>query len=161
MYNRILAPLDGSKLSECTLDHLKAIASGCKVPEVILLTVVEPPATPTWWPESQSAISEISANLEKLNKEMHLKAQGYLESAGDRLRQTGVAAKTVLIDKSPDQQVASIILDYIQKNNIDLVVISTHGRGGISRWSFGSVADKVTRYSTVPVMTVTPKGCRI
>ena len=42
MYKKILAPLDGSELSECTLEHVKAIATGCQVPEVVLLNVIEP-----------------------------------------------------------------------------------------------------------------------
>ena len=42
MYKKILVPLDGSKLAECALDHVKTIAAGCNVPEVIILRVVEP-----------------------------------------------------------------------------------------------------------------------
>ena len=42
MYKKILVPLDGSPFSECSLPHVKAIALGCKVPEVVLLSVVEP-----------------------------------------------------------------------------------------------------------------------
>ena len=42
MYKKILVPLDGSELAECALEHVKAIASGCNVPEVVLFRVVEP-----------------------------------------------------------------------------------------------------------------------
>ena len=45
MYKKILVPLDGSKLAECALEHVKAIATGCNVPEVVLLRVVEPTYT--------------------------------------------------------------------------------------------------------------------
>lgn len=162
MYNRVLAPLDGSELSECSLEHLKAIATGCRVPEVVLLTVLEAIQTPTWWPdESLVRTSEISAKLEKIWKQRHQKAEEYLTTIAENLKKTGVAARTVTLEKTEDQQVAALILDYAQKNNFDLIVMSTHGRSGISRWSFGSVADKVVRSSTVPVMTIAPKGCRI
>ena len=42
MYKKILVPLDGSKLAECALEHVKTIAIGCNVPEVVLFRVVEP-----------------------------------------------------------------------------------------------------------------------
>ena len=42
MYKKILAPLDGSELSECSLEHIKAVAAGCQIPEVVLLRVEEP-----------------------------------------------------------------------------------------------------------------------
>jgi Universal stress protein family len=42
MYGKVVVPLDGSQLSECSLDHMEAIAMGCNVPEVVLLRVVEP-----------------------------------------------------------------------------------------------------------------------
>ena len=45
MYKKILVPLDGSELAECALEHVKAIAIGCNVPEVVLLRVVEPTYT--------------------------------------------------------------------------------------------------------------------
>ena len=45
MYKKVMVPLDGSQFSECSLEHMKAIASGCNVPEVILLRVVEPLST--------------------------------------------------------------------------------------------------------------------
>ena len=67
----------------------------------------------------------------------------------------------IIYHEQPDLDSIPKILEYAQNNNIDLIIISTHGRSGISRWAFGSVADKVVRTSTVPVLTVTPTGCRI
>ncbi len=43
---------------------------------------------------------------------------------------------------------------------MDLIIMSTHGRSGVSRWAFGSVADKVVSHSKIPVLTITPEGCR-
>lgn len=56
---------------------------------------------------------------------------------------------------------AEEILDYAKKNQVDLIIMSTHGRSGISRFAFGSVADRVLRHSTVPVLIVSAPGCRI
>ena len=56
---------------------------------------------------------------------------------------------------------AEIILDYANKNGVDLVVMSTHGWGGKTRWDFGRVADRVIRASSIPVVMASPKGCRV
>ena len=58
-------------------------------------------------------------------------------------------------------RIAEAILDYVEKNQVELVIISTHGRSGISRWTFGSVADKVVRHSPVPILVIAPAGCRL
>jgi nucleotide-binding universal stress UspA family protein len=134
---------------------------GCRVPEVILLTVLESIKTPTWWPDSQEATSEMGANLEQRWKQMHQMADEYLNGVAGKLKRAGVATRTEILEKTEGQQVAALILDYARKNQIDLIVMSTHGRSGISRWSFGSVADKMVRASTIPVMTIAPKGCRV
>jgi nucleotide-binding universal stress UspA family protein len=161
MYNRILAPLDGSKLSECALGHVEAIAAGCHVTEAVLLTVLEAVRIPSYWPDSQAETSRMSAELEKSWQQMHRSAGQYLAASAESLKRAGIAVKTAVIEKSEGQQVADIILDYATNNSLDLIILSTHGRSGISRWAFGSVADKIVRYSSIPVLTVTPTGCRV
>ena len=54
---------------------------------------------------------------------------------------------------------ADSIADYATKNEIDLIIIATHGRSGISRWVWGSVADRILRSSCVPVLMVRAPGC--
>jgi len=56
MYQTILAPLDGSKLAECTLEHIKELATGCRVARVVLLAVVESVQPPSWWPDEQTSL---------------------------------------------------------------------------------------------------------
>lgn len=147
MYKKILAPLDGSDLSECTLSHLRAVATGCHVPEVVLLRVVEP----------FHQIPEVSEEFIKEARKSALEsAKSYLSQVADGLKKDGVTTSTVVLQGQPGEE----ILDYAKKNKIDLIVISTHGRSGIARWAMGSVADKVVRHSKAPVLTVTPAGCR-
>jgi nucleotide-binding universal stress UspA family protein len=152
LYKKILVPLDGSKLAECALDHVKTIAAGCNVPEVILFRVIEPN------PAVSEALSEGPIMYEELNNQMQQLAEKYL---------TGVAFK---FNQGPGVDVhsavaygyaANEILEYAVKNNVDLIVMTSHGRSGISRWLFGSVADRVSHHSTVPVLIVTPSGCRV
>ena len=52
-----------------------------------------------------------------------------------------------------------MIAEYATKNEIDLIVIATHGRSGVSRWVWGSVADRILRSACVPVMMVRAPGC--
>ena len=147
MYKKILAPLDGSELAECTLSHVEAVATGCHFPEVVLLRVVEP----------FHQLPEVSEDLVKKAMEGALEnAKGYLSQIADRLRKKGITANTVVLQG----QVADEILDFTKKNNIDLIVMSTHGRSGIARWTMGSVTDKIVRHSNVAVLTVSPAGCR-
>jgi nucleotide-binding universal stress UspA family protein len=152
MYQKILVPLDGSELSECSLEHVKAVASGCRVPETVLFRAVEPLSAETVSALAQAGDSVLrEAELDNQNK-----AGKYLDKVRDRLKKDGLAVKTVVVDGPAAEE----ILDYAQKNRIDLIVMASHGRSGISRWFFGSVAQKVLQHSPVPVLMVSPSGCR-
>ena len=155
MYNKILVPLDGSELSECALGHVTQIAKGCRVPEVDLLYVVEEVGkvvSPTYIPSVQSEnIAEDAKNRAQSF------ARDYLDKTAKRLKEDGIAANPVIMEGP----VADKIFEFAEKNGVDLIIMSTHGRSGISRWAFGSVADRVVRYSRVPVLIVSPKGCRV
>lgn len=163
MYNRILGPLDGSKLSECSLEHIKIIASGCGISDVILLAVLEPVAVSSLqyseW-SSRKASQELVKQWQEVEKEQRQKAQDYLNKSAAELKGAGIHVEPVVISSSIDKGVAEIILDYARDNNVDLIIMSTHGRSGVSRFAFGSVADKVIRHANIPVMTVVPAGCR-
>ncbi len=155
MYSKVLVPLDGFGLAECILDHVRTIVTGCQVSEVVLLTVVEVyekglPST-TWG-------GVISAEQRaELAAESIAKAKNYLTQVANRLKEEGVSVQPVVIQC----KVAEGILDYAVKNQVDLIMMSTHGRSGPSRWALGSVADRVIRHSLIPVLIVSPKGCRI
>jgi nucleotide-binding universal stress UspA family protein len=153
MYNKILVPLDGSEFSECSLQHVKAIAMGCQVPEVVLLRVVEPLSS-----KELSALAEIRRPpIEEIEAEKKSEATDYISRTVQQFNTEGVLAKGEVITG----RAGETILDYTEKNKVDLIIMSTHGKSGITRWAFGSVADRVVRHSTVPVLTVAPAGCRI
>ena len=159
MYKRILAPLDGSRLSECSLDHVKAIATGCKATEVVLLTVVE--ETSSFGELWSEPMAEVAKQQEKWAKETRQKAENYLSNVASSLRRDGVAVQTVVVPSEIPHGAVHGILDYVRDNKVDLIVMSTHGRSGISRWAFGSVTEKVIRSAKVPVLTIPPVGCRV
>jgi nucleotide-binding universal stress UspA family protein len=152
MYSRILVPLDGSELSETSLEHAKAIAMKFAVPEVILLRVVEPLST--------LAVAELAGAgadwLSRAEQMSETEARDYLAKIDEKLKKEGVATKTVMVRG----RAAEVILDYTTKNKVDLIVMSTHGRSGVSRWVLGSIADKVLTHTSVPILIVSPPGAK-
>jgi len=152
MYQKILAPLDGSEFAECSLEHVKAIATGCQVPKVILLRAVEPIHS-----SDLAAYAEAGIDTAILMKDVRDAAEQYMSRLTDEVRKSGLNVSSVITTG----WAADEILSYATKNGVDLIIMSTHGRSGISRWFMGSVADKVVRHSPVPVLTVAPPGCRV
>ena len=73
-----------------------------------------------------------------------------------KLKSEGINVETLIIHGKP----ADEILHYVEKNGVDLVIMSTHGRSGVVRWTLGSVAEKVLRHSPTAVMTIAPPACR-
>jgi nucleotide-binding universal stress UspA family protein len=150
MYKKLVVPLDGSEFSECSLEHVTTLAQGCQIPSVVLLNVVEPANKYTTYSGvSQETFDEIRKQFLAQNKE-------YLDKVADRLNKEGINASPVIIEGKPAEE----ILNYAEKEKTDLIVMSTHGSSGFSRWAFGSVADRVVRHSTVPVLVIAPTGCR-
>lgn len=148
MYTKILVPLDGSKMAECTLNHVISIATGCHVPEVVLLRVIEEPILPY-----------IEATqLHTTKEQTEADAKEYLSGVAETLQKEGIACVNIATARGA---AAHDILEYAKGNDIDLIIISTHGLSGANRWVFGSVADRVVRHSSVPVLTVAPAGCRV
>ena len=77
-------------------------------------------------------------------------AHAYLEGIGQRLAERGLTIRTdVRLEAA-----AEAILDLAVEQQADLIVMSTHGRGGLGRWVYGSVADRVLRGAAIPVLLV-------
>lgn len=152
MYKKILAPLDGSELAECTLEHLRALVSGCNVPEVVLLRVNEPIAAQTLGAVAGVSSTVVDDMVNGIKKE----AQRYTRNLAKKLNKEGINATPVVLDGNPAEE----ILNYAKNNGVDLIIMSSHGRSGIKRWILGSVTNKVLEHSPIPVMTVVPKGVR-
>ena len=150
MYKKILVPLDGSELSEHALEHLKGIAMEPRITSIILLRVAE---TPVALIAGGSDGLEIAA---KAKEQAKVDAGNYLTQIANHLKKKMMNVETSVTDGIP----ADDILNYATENEVDLIIMSTHGRSGISRWFSGSVAEKVIRHSTVPVLISPPHGTR-
>jgi nucleotide-binding universal stress UspA family protein len=160
MYKTILAPLDGSRLSECALEHVKQVAHGCQVGQVVLFTVVEQLALAYAEYSTRERIEEDVREKQEAGKRAVEKAEKYLAEAKDNLTKEGISVESVVFQAEENQAVADAILSYAERNGVDLIIMSTHGRSGITRWALGSVADRVVRHSKIPVLSVAPAGCR-
>ncbi|MBI2832661.1 MAG: universal stress protein [Chloroflexi bacterium] len=151
MYQKIMVPLDGSELAECVLPDVESIVNGCGAKEVTLVRAVEP-----FVPIVSSEGAYISQkDIDKMEAATYAEAENYLGQLSRRLKYNGVKLETVVIRGKPFEALP----EYAQKNGIDLIVIATHGRSGISRWVWGSVADRILRSSCVPVLMVRAPGC--
>jgi nucleotide-binding universal stress UspA family protein len=82
-------------------------------------------------------------------------ARDYLDDIASRLASGGASVEKVVLAGRASEELS----DYAKKNNIDLVVISTHGRSGVSRWVMGSVADRLLRSTSAPVLMIRAPGC--
>jgi len=154
MYQRILVPLDGSELAECVLPHAEAIANGCQVGRIILVRVVEP-YQPTRGKAYYSLLPEESKEDWKWIEEGRSTADNYLKQVAGRLTKEGRDVQTeVLVGRA-----AESLADFASKSAADLIVIATHGLSGITRWLWGSTADRILRSSCVPVLMVRVPGC--
>ncbi len=152
MYRKVLAPLDGSELAEHTLEHLKVLLKGCEAPEVIILRVIEPLPAQTLSTFSHTS-SPILTEMENKNRQA---AKRYVRNIADRLKKDNINAIPVTLEGTA----ADEILDYANNNNVEMIIMSSHGRSGIKRWLLGSVTKKVLDHSPIPVLIVIPKGFR-
>ena len=154
MYNRMLVPLDGSKLAECVFPHVVEIARDCGIGEVILFRVCESPSILSDYPEGMSRTWE--EHVSEITGFSQQQCSLYLKDAEKRLQEMGVAnikLEAVLGDPAAE------IANYASQNEVDLIIMASHGRSGPSRWAAGSVADKVFRSTCVPVLMVRGPGC--
>ena len=144
-FKRILVPLDGSALSERALPVARVLARKFES-QIILLRVLDIP-TPT---APTSHLEETIGWIREARRHALQDAQSYLETIQRELYGEGFEARILLRDRSP----AEDILDVACAEDIDLIVMSSHGKGGLARWSFGSVAERVARHSLCPVLLV-------
>jgi nucleotide-binding universal stress UspA family protein len=145
MYRRIVVPLDGSKLAESVLDHVRALAH-CMDSEVILMRVMAYPAYDYLLTDPGMSAS--------LREEMEQEACNYLEPLANTLQDEGIRASAdAVIVTGP---IADAITEFARDKKADLIAMSTHGRTGPSRWFLGSVADRVVRGAGMPVLLVRP-----
>jgi nucleotide-binding universal stress UspA family protein len=144
MYKKILVPLDGSPLAECVLPHVEAIAKPCGS-KVELISVVEPVEIPT---RGQIAVND--EDLKKINNAAKKETHKYLDSISERLNRSEIKNSHVILMGKP----AESLIEYTANNDVDLLIMATHGRSGLTKFFWGSIAEKVLRSINIPVLLV-------
>lgn len=145
MFKHLLVPLDGSQLAEVALPAACELADHFRS-KITLLRVTRTPYIASGL--DGITYAEMVINLRQQEYDEGL---AYLKMKQRALRQQGYLVEQVV---RQGEQIAEVILATVQEVEADTVVMSTHGRGGVSRWVFGSVADRVLRQSEVPVVLI-------
>jgi nucleotide-binding universal stress UspA family protein len=153
MYQKILVPLDGSELAECVLPHVETVARGCSTVEIVLLRVCDAPSILADYPEGKG--KSWDKHVERMTTNAEQQCNIYLGDVEKQLRDQGFNVRIESRLGKPAEE----IVDYANKNEVDLIIMASHGRSGVSRWAYGSVADKVLRSTCVPVLLVKVPGC--
>ena len=169
MLQKILIPMDGSELAEAAIPYVKEISRRCQPLEVVLLQVVRLPQGrsasvykhqdsefPVLMPDS-AADSEMARYPIYRDQEIE-SARAEVEAAlipvVQELRSDDISVRMAVAFGRPAQEIVA----FAEREEIDLIAMSTHGRSGLSRWILGSVADKVLRGTHLPVLLVRPPG---
>jgi len=150
MYTNILVPLDGSPFSESALPHAAALADKF-ASRITLATVFETPHV------YQAVMDRDEGLLNDIHQAAVRQTADYLEGVKSRLIAEGLAVDYIILEGS---DIPALILETVEESGADLIVISAHGRTGLGRWRFGSVAQRVARHSPVPVVLVQPEPNR-
>jgi len=153
MFQRIVVPLDGSSFAEAALPYAQDIAQkfGAAIDLVQAIGTEEmllasQPIDPT----GASAMMFDPGPIIEAEKS---EAVSYLDGVAARLRAAGLTVNTA----TPGGSSGDMLLEYARANQTDLMVITSHGRGGLGRIVMGSVTDHIVRNSECPVMVVKVK----
>jgi nucleotide-binding universal stress UspA family protein len=140
---KILVPLDGSRLAEAALGEAVELAGAGAT--LVLLRAAEAPLRPLSDPTD--------AQVEVVRE-----AEAYLESVAKRAREACVAQVETSVWYGPP---GDAIIDTARARGIDLIVMSSHGRSGLGRVVFGSVAETVLRGTRTPILLIRPDGAPV
>jgi len=145
MFHHLMITLDGSELAQKALDYIADLAApGARL---TLLTVVDLPDI------SAYGLYPVPLAVEDYHSALTHAEQGaleYIEGEAELLREDGYLVDTVVLTGIA----AEAIVAQAAELDVDAIVMSTHGRGGINQWLFGSVTQKVLTMTRVPVFVV-------
>jgi len=152
MFERILVCLDGSELAEQILPY--AIEQALRFnSKLTLLQVVTMPSS-VYTASVAGELPQAGDMIAKQIQRQEAEARTYLDRVAQSLLKKGIDVESVVLGPL---QPGKAIVKYAQDNAIDLICIATHGRSGLGRVVFGSVADLVLRESGLPILVIKPK----
>ena len=146
----ILVPLDGSTRAECALPVAERLASA--LGSTLLLVRISEPSQPLGVLASEIVLSQTYQELSAIEDEV---VHEYLAHIAAAIRGHGIER---VATRALRGQPALALLALVSSRRADLVVMASHGYGGVQRALFGSVTDRLIRHGTVPVLVVRPEG---
>ena len=148
MFSKILVCLDGSALAEQIVPYAASQAERFSAKMVLLQVIGAPGAI--YAPGIEAV--PIAVPLDQIPQE-ETAARRYLEDLAKPLRLKGIEVECITLTGSPGES----IVRYAEDKDFELVALATHGRSGLRRIVFGSVADHVIRNSGRPILLIKPK----
>jgi nucleotide-binding universal stress UspA family protein len=156
MYSHVLVPLDGSEASERALPHAQSLADafGARVHLLQVISLSHEHEAAHGGGGDSPLVAEYSLDLARqITAGRQTRAEKYLEATAARLEGNGIQVETSVRQGSALENIAT----FVAEHGIDLIVMSTHGRGGLQRFLVGSVTDRLIRSSHVPVLAIPPE----
>ena len=149
---KLLLPLDGSPFAEAPIPFIEELTKGTKT-EIVLTTVCEPPLVPSYGDRPINPAWK--KHRDELWAETQKQASEYLNKVKTKLEKHGMKVKSQVIQGDLGK-VAESIMQAAQKEKVDLIAMTTHGRSGVSRWVYGGVANRIVEESLQPVLLIRP-----
>lgn len=154
MFQKVVVPLDGSKVGEAALDVIKLMAKNRPPKAKVQVTLVGVITLLRHWVVVGEASAPVSYTEEELNI-IKNRVTDYLNRTGEELTSKNIDVNVIVTSGSAAEE----ILKAADQVKADLIAMSTHGRSGWRRLAFGSITDKVLRGSHIPVLMVrAPEG---
>jgi len=152
VYKKILVCLDGSKLAEQILPYAieQAVHFNSKV---VLFQAVTPPVAVAPGVPGVAGPPIETEGTERDSRIAETEAEIYLEEIVQRLKKKKLKVASVVWVGVPGESAIA----YADSNKVDLIAIATHGRSGLRRVVFGSVAEYILRNSTLPILMIRPR----
>lgn len=151
----LLVPLSGSDVSAIVIPHAIALAKqkGASM-DVVLMQVVEPPITPSYYsPELTGMPLNWGQFVEQEIARSKKATQEYLTDVEKQFREVGINVSSLVLTGKPAEEIVA----YAGKNPFTVVIMATHGRTGLSRLVYGSVAQSVLYGITNPMVLIGPQ----
>ena len=149
MREKILVPLDGSKVGEAALPYVEELILKFLPEPKVEVTLMQVLSSLSHYVVAGEASARVPYTEEEI-EQMKKQAMSYLDNAGENLRKKG-ATTEVRVEVG---HAAEEIIKAADDIEADIIAMSTHGRSGLSRWAFGSVTDRVLRGGHKPVLVV-------
>jgi nucleotide-binding universal stress UspA family protein len=152
MYEHLMVALDGSPAAERVLEHAEALARAFSSRITLLRAMLGPETLLAQTATTGPGVGDVAPAMDPtpILEAEHEAATEYLDEVGARLRAHGFQIEA----EHPEGDAADAIVQRARELNVDLILMTTHGRSGLGRVVFGSVADSVIRHAPCPVLLV-------